>query len=166
MTRTHTYALLEISTPAFNEIAQKLMKAGYQQAFQGNTEIDMHGIGLAPDSNAKPDPRSRMVFAQDVVDLLNDASTKDAKAVRALIAARVECNAALGEHPTIQTGKIGGRRLSRSTGVGGYEVGLLGILNGIFGTFDNGWGCITAICDEHAPDTPIRFEVCDNSGKS
>lgn len=50
---THTYALLEISGPAFNEIAQKLMKAGYQHAFDGKGEIDMHGIGLVADPNAK-----------------------------------------------------------------------------------------------------------------
>jgi hypothetical protein len=54
MTGTHTYALLEISAPAFNEIAQKLAKAGYAHAFTGNREIDMHGIGLAPDPNIKP----------------------------------------------------------------------------------------------------------------
>lgn len=49
MRSTHTYALIEISGPAFNEIAQKLLKAGYQHAFGGNGEIDMHGIGLGVD---------------------------------------------------------------------------------------------------------------------
>lgn len=54
MKTTHTYALLEVSTPVFNEIAQKLKKAGYDHAFTGKAEIDMHGIGLAPDPTIKP----------------------------------------------------------------------------------------------------------------
>jgi hypothetical protein len=54
MKTTHTYALLEISAPAFNEIAQKLKAAGYNQAFTGKAELDMHGIGIAPDPNIKP----------------------------------------------------------------------------------------------------------------
>jgi hypothetical protein len=56
-THTHGYALVEISAPAFNEIAQKLLKAGHQQAFVGNAgkaELDMHGIGLTPDPNIRP----------------------------------------------------------------------------------------------------------------
>jgi hypothetical protein len=51
--QTHTYALLEVSPPVFNEIAQKLKAAGYEHAFTGKNEIDLNGIGLAPDPNAK-----------------------------------------------------------------------------------------------------------------
>ena len=49
---TYTYAILEVSKEAYDEIRAKLEKAGYQQAFhQSPTEdqevIDMHGIALA-----------------------------------------------------------------------------------------------------------------------
>jgi hypothetical protein len=43
---THTYAELEISQSAWNEIAQKLRAAGCGHAFVDEETIDMHGIGL------------------------------------------------------------------------------------------------------------------------
>ena len=47
---SHTYAKLNISQAAFVEIAKLLREAGYDQSFhtdiEGNTIIDMHGIGL------------------------------------------------------------------------------------------------------------------------
>jgi hypothetical protein len=49
---THTYVILEISDAAFQEIKEKLEKAGYQHAFhedEGRTVIDMHGIAVASD---------------------------------------------------------------------------------------------------------------------
>lgn len=46
---TYTFALLEISQTAFDEIANKLTDAGYTHAFSdGGKVIDMHGIGLTP----------------------------------------------------------------------------------------------------------------------
>ena len=46
-TRTRTYALLEISKEAFDEITGKMKEAGYDHAFEdhGNV-IDMHGIAV------------------------------------------------------------------------------------------------------------------------
>jgi len=46
---THTFAVLELSPAAFNEIKTKLEAAGYQHAFikeDGELTIDMHGIGV------------------------------------------------------------------------------------------------------------------------
>ena len=43
---TYTYALLEISEAAYDEIKAKLNEAGYHQAFGEEGEIDMHGIAL------------------------------------------------------------------------------------------------------------------------
>ena len=92
------------------------------------------------------DPRNRVVHAADVVRLLNEAAAIDPKAILALVNARVPCNEALLNHPTIQAGR---------GPEGKPEVGLLGILNGLFGTYDDGWGCIAAeLSDEGAP---IRF---------
>lgn len=51
---TRTYALLQISAPAFNEIAQRLAQAGYAHAFAVEAVIDMHGIGLSVDPAIKP----------------------------------------------------------------------------------------------------------------
>jgi len=50
MTRsTYTYAVLEVSDAAYQEIAKKLRDAGYHGSFQkdgGKECIDMHGIAL------------------------------------------------------------------------------------------------------------------------
>ncbi len=52
---THTYATLEISAQAFDEIARKLKDAGYDTAFDDRgTLIDMHGIALV--LQEPPDP--------------------------------------------------------------------------------------------------------------
>jgi hypothetical protein len=43
---TRTIATLEVSAPAYEEIASKLRAAGYDQAFGTDGVIDMTGIGL------------------------------------------------------------------------------------------------------------------------
>lgn len=60
---THTYAVLEISRDAWEEIAAKLQAAGYQHAFHrdvtdgGAPVIDMHGIAV----KAQRDPKHTVV---------------------------------------------------------------------------------------------------------
>lgn len=51
--QTHTYAELELSAAAYDEIAAKLMAAGYQHCFPvgyehnpGDGAIDMHGLAV------------------------------------------------------------------------------------------------------------------------
>jgi hypothetical protein len=46
---THTYATLEVSRAAYDEIRKKLEDAGYQHAFHEDGLIDMHGIALTPE---------------------------------------------------------------------------------------------------------------------
>lgn len=46
---THTYAILKLSKTAYEEIREKLVKAGYDDQFhgeEGKETIDMHGIGV------------------------------------------------------------------------------------------------------------------------
>jgi hypothetical protein len=43
---THTYAILDLSPEAFEEISTKLKAAGYDHAFMSDGEIDMHGIAV------------------------------------------------------------------------------------------------------------------------
>ena len=48
---TYTYAVLEVSEAAYQEIREKLEAAGYQYAFHkddGAEVIDMHGIAIKP----------------------------------------------------------------------------------------------------------------------
>jgi hypothetical protein len=52
-THTHTFAKLEISQVAFDEIRLKLLRAGYEEQCHnedGEELIDMHGIAIVPES--------------------------------------------------------------------------------------------------------------------
>ena len=75
------------------------------------------------------------VTPQQAVHRLNEILSLDPEALAALVGNRVPCNKALAEHPTVQV------HLNPD---GSFEVGLLGILNGIFGTRPDGWGWIVA----------------------
>jgi hypothetical protein len=75
------------------------------------------------------------VTPRQAVELLNEAFTMDPEALTALTNNRVPCNEALADHPTIQV-------LDED---GSPKVGLLGILNGIFGADENGQGCLAAL---------------------
>ena len=77
------------------------------------------------------------VTIDEVLTILNEAHADDPKAMDALIKARVNCNDKLADHPTIQIG----------VHHNGYSVGLLGILNGLFGIDSKGSGCIAASYD-------------------
>ena len=77
------------------------------------------------------------VTVTDAVRLLNEVLALDPDAMNQLISSRVPCNESLADHPTIQ---VHGDPVS---------VGLLGFLNGLFGTLDNGFGPIMAFYDEN-----------------
>lgn len=67
-------------------------------------------------------------LAQTVVDYMNDLSKRDRQAVAALISNRVPCNQDISNHPTCQVVQQ----------CGGFSVGLLGILNGLCGIYNDG----------------------------
>ena len=69
------------------------------------------------------------VTIDQVLEVLNEAVKADRHAMHALVNMHVRCNRNLLEHPTIECGKTTG---------GLAYVGLLGILNGLFGVYDSG----------------------------
>ena len=89
------------------------------------------------------------VTVDAAIAVLNRALEADPKALSDLVAARVPCNAALADDPTVQCGECGCIPLA---------VGLLGIINGIFGADERGVGYISAICNHDDDDQIIRFQ--------
>lgn len=78
------------------------------------------------------------------VAILNQIHQMDPTVLPALINYRVPCNEILADHPTVQVGPI-----DKISNTGPAEVGLLGILNGIFGTVPgHGYGYIAAHYDD------------------
>lgn len=74
------------------------------------------------------------VTIDEVIEFLNEILAVDEDAIYDLVETRVACNPALANHPTVQVSLQDGK----------YTVGLLGILNGIFGTDEDGCGPIVA----------------------
>lgn len=83
----------------------------------------------------------------DVIQLLNDLIKIDPKAIEDLIEQRVECSEELADHPTFQVNIYDGEH---------PKIGLLGVLNGLFGTNEEGWGPIAAVFNDEKK--LIKFE--------
>ena len=87
---------------------------------------------------------------QDMIDYLNDLLKVDRVFVQELFSQRFVCNRDLAYHPTVQVVE-GGEDLPEIR-PGEYRCGLLGMLNGYFGTFDSGtkkdWGAISSNYDD------------------
>ena len=79
------------------------------------------------------------VTIDDTIKFLNDLLAIDPDAIGKLVETRVGCNAALAGHPTVQvSGDLSGQDC----------VGLLGVLNGLFGVDFKFRGPITAEFDD------------------
>jgi len=80
------------------------------------------------------------------IAVLNEMVRDDPLAARDLVETRVPCNATLARHGSIQV-----QGVKQPDGSLKTSVGLLGVLNGIFGADDKGWGPIAAnfavVCD-------------------
>ena len=104
------------------------------------------------------------------IEVLNRALKADPDCILALCEQRVECNEALANDETIQCARLGGPDPATSDATNPdllppprYGIGLLGIVNGIFGIYPEGhplagWGPIAA--DYEGPEGPItRFQL-------
>lgn len=88
-----------------------------------------------------------MPSIDEAISVLNEIVRLDPTVLTELFSYRVPCNKALADHETVQVGAREGYWpdwLQRP-----YEVGLLGIINGIFGIDERGWGHIYAMIEEH-----------------
>lgn len=90
-------------------------------------------------------PRSATTV-ETAAGILNELLTADPRAMQELINARVKCNQALADHPTAQTRRRGP----------GHEIGLLGVINAIFGKNADGAGAICAEIDDNT-GAIVRF---------
>ena len=82
----------------------------------------------------------------NAIEVLNRIHQSDSRVLPRLIGYRIGCNAVLAADPTVQVGKT----------PLGWEVGLLGIINGLFGINANGSGWITAVFDDDG--NLLRFQ--------
>lgn len=97
-------------------------------------------IHVLEDDRAMPIANS--ITLEEVIDRLNGALELDPSAMKRLVEARVPCNQGLADHPTIQVQSI------REDGQTVFRVGVLGLLNGLFGVDSENWGAIEVQFDE------------------
>ena len=84
--------------------------------------------------------------AEALIRFLNELVQMDPEAMHRLVEARVSCNEALADHPTVQVRKV----------PNGFEVGILGLLNGFVGADLDGWGFVCAEFDDD--EKLVRFK--------
>lgn len=98
-----------------------------------------------------------LVSPKDAIEVLNRALAADPEAARLLFNYRVGCNEELANDPTIQ--------VSSYRPKGTTTVGILGLLNGIFGIQDDGMGYLAAsyevVCPVHGAERPEFTKVGD-----
>lgn len=94
----------------------------------------------------------------DIITFLNDLFALDPHFMNELVSRRIACSDAIGDHPTVQAMMIDGRP----------AAGLIGILNGYFGTFDDGhykgYGPITALFSDGKLTGFIRTDSASRQG--
>ena len=82
-------------------------------------------------------------------DLLNEFLALDPECAQALMFHREKCNDTLASHPTIQVQQYIDDKFPK--------VGLLGLINGMFGVRDDGRGAICAIVDDTGKITGFKL---------
>ena len=104
-------------------------------------------------------------LAKRIVDFMNEALELDRDAISNLVYNNmVQCNKELAMSPTIQ---IASWYVCSSIGLPDVGlVGLIGILNGLCGVYDNNDGCIGTVSGgEHGNGKVSRFVLLDESGE-
>lgn len=82
-----------------------------------------------------------VITIEDAILMLNSMIMCDEEAVLSLVSDRVKCNEAMANHPSIQV----------AGGSGVYFIGLLGVINGLFGVSDSGQGPIALMTFDGKP---------------
>ena len=94
---------------------------------------------------------SNKVSVYDAVNLLNQLLKMDQDAISELVEIRVKINDLVADHPTVTV--LPSKQNEKCS------LGLLGVLNGLFGFNDTDKGRIRAVNDSFDSSKIIRFEV-------
>ena len=86
------------------------------------------------------------IIIDEVINFLNSLLEIDNDAITELFNDRVSCNEKLANHDTVQ---VRGYDPITNQKTDKYSVGILGILNGLFGIDENGCGGIIMYLDDN-----------------
>jgi len=106
-------------------------------------------------------PWKESITPRDVCNLLNEALARDRRAITTLVHNRASCNSSLANHDTIQVRhhKAGDHTV--------YTIGLIGLLNGMFGVNEDSEGCLEIVFEKDGQDWDeiVRFDVKEPAPK-
>lgn len=105
-----------------------------------NSLVDIQG-------EIEPNLREQITIDQ-VIAFFNELIALDTSALTPLFLLRSECNEALADHPTVQVAEH----------ADGYSVGLMGIINGMFGVTRGGFGPIAYVVRDGYLEKLVRRE--------
>lgn len=91
----------------------------------------------------------------ETVEYLNSLLAADPLAMRAMLRTLTICNNTLAEHPSAQVWDCGDTA----------AIGLMGVINGLFGIDDNGWGAIAYCIDDESQVTAFVRRVSGDKDK-
>lgn len=97
---------------------------------------------------------NKTIDKEGMIKFLNELLSIDPVTINALFSSRVSCNRKLSEHPTVQVGLAGKDH---------FYVGMIGIVNGLFGCDDKGIGFI---CAEYRDGMILNFRMTDQGETS
>jgi len=91
------------------------------------------------------------ITLDEFIESLNQIRESDPEAINRLFGMKTTCNQKMADHPSVQVWDDDGV----------FAVRLLGLLNGIFGTFPDGkrkgWGPITIVVDDKDNKKILKF---------
>lgn len=93
------------------------------------------------------------------IALLNELVDTDREAVTVLVNRCTPCNSMVAQHPTIQVGERSFDSIRKWKSDKDYCVGVLGVLNGLFGVDHRGYGPIAAVTNRRGE--VVRFQRSD-----
>jgi len=83
-------------------------------------------------------PVKEKISIEETVAFLNELLKTDPDAINNFFSIRVACNKQMADHSTVQVAVISNDY---------FIFGIIGILNGLFGSDEHGWGHISADID-------------------
>ena len=89
------------------------------------------------------------ISVYSVVDTLNELLKLDPLTINALFRLRVHCGEDLANHPSVQ---VLATKRAGNEDANVYSVGLIGIINGFFGSNKDAIGCIAMCLDDKTHD--------------
>lgn len=91
------------------------------------------------------------ISIDEVIEFLNELIKTDPDTMYKLVENRISCNNDMLNHPTVQVQDYDSNP----------KVGFLGIINGLFGTDEKGWGPFAAVFDVICPKCGSQDGLCD-----